>query len=158
MPTLYILCGPSGSGKTTWAKDFIKEHQDTEDIRYVSRDDIRFYLLNPEDEYFAHENEVFWRFMTTIRQTLIDGFDCIADATHLNPRSRRKLIHAIDAVYTDYNIVFVSFNVDIDTCLKRNAARIGRSHVPEEAMRSMYQSFIPPGFGEDARVKEVIKV
>ena len=43
MATLYILCGPSGSGKSTWAHAFINEKPE-DDIRYVSRDEIRYSL------------------------------------------------------------------------------------------------------------------
>ena len=57
MATLYILCGPSGCGKTTWAEQFMS---DDEDVRYVSRDEIRFSLLKEGEDYFAHEREIFW--------------------------------------------------------------------------------------------------
>ena len=53
MPTLYIMCGPSGCGKTTWAHNFIKEQHETNDIRYVSRDEIRFSLIKEGEEYFS---------------------------------------------------------------------------------------------------------
>lgn len=56
MPTLYILCGPSGCGKTTWARNFIKEHRD---IRYVSRDEIRFELVDPNESYFRAKRKSF---------------------------------------------------------------------------------------------------
>ena len=49
MPTLYILCGPSACGKTTWAMHYMEEHA-SEDIRYVSRDEIRYSLLQPDDD------------------------------------------------------------------------------------------------------------
>ena len=83
MPILYILCGPSGCGKSTWANQFMNDHN-TDDIRYVSRDEIRFSLVGEDEDYFAHEKEVFRKFSGTIAQTLVDGFDVIADATHLN--------------------------------------------------------------------------
>ena len=157
MPTLYILCGPSGSGKTTWATKFINEHID-DDIRYVSRDDIRFHLIGDDDKYFAREKEVFRKFSATLAQTLCDGFDVIADATHLNEFSRRKLTQAIDMRFKDYEIVYVNFNVNIDTCLERNAQREGRANVPETVIRNMCRDFVPPSLDEDERAKEVIEV
>jgi predicted kinase len=155
MPTLYILCGPSGCGKTTWATNFMKEHND---IRYVSRDEIRFQLVNPDESYFSREKEVFRRFANTIRYTLVDGFDCIADATHLNEFSRRKLTQAIDMYFKDYAIVYVSFNVNVETCIKHNTNREGRANVPETVIRNMCRDFRAPSIDEDERAKEVIEV
>ena len=157
MPILYILCGPSGCGKTTWAENFIKEHQE-DDIRYVSRDEIRFQLVNPDESYFSREKEVFRRFSNTIRHTLVDGFDVIADATHLNEFSRRKLTQAIDMYFKDYEIVYVSFNVNADTCIEHNANREGRANVPETVIRNMCRDFRAPSIEEDERAREVINV
>ena len=156
MPILYILCGPSGCGKTTWAMNFMKEHGN--DIRYVSRDEIRFQLVKPDEDYFSHEKEVFRRFANTIRHTLVDGFDCIADATHLNEFSRRKLTQAIDMYFKDYEIIYVSFNVNVDTCIKHNANREGRANVSETVIRNMCRDFRAPSIEEDERAKGVIEV
>jgi len=155
MPILYILCGPSGCGKTTWAMNFMKEH---DNIHYVSRDEIRFELVKPDESYFSREKEVFRCFANTIRHTLVDGFDCIADATHLNEFSRRKLTQAIDMYFKDYEIVYVSFNVSADTCIEHNANREGRANVPETVIRNMCRDFRTPSIEEDERVKEVIEV
>ena len=154
MPILYILCGPSGCGKTTWAANFIKEYRD---VRYVSRDEIRFELVDPNESYFSREKEVFRRFANTIRLTLVDGFDCIADATHLNEFSRRKLTQAIDMYFKDYEIVYVSFNVNADTCIEHNTNREGRANVPETVIRNMCRDFRAPSLDEDERAKEVIE-
>jgi predicted kinase len=158
MPKLYILCGPSGCGKTTWAANFIKEHRDTDDIRYVSRDEIRFELIDPNKEYFSREKEVFRRFTGYLTQTLVDGFDVIADATHLNEFSRRKLTHAIDIYFKDYEIVYVSFNVNVDVCIEHNAKRTGRANVPEAVIRNMCKDFKAPSLDEDERAINIMEV
>ena len=152
MAKLYILCGPSGCGKSTWAEQFIKDHRETDDIRYVSRDNIRLELLMDGEDYFSHEKAVFRRFIGYIRQTLVDGFDCIADATHLNEFSRRKLTQAIDMQFTDYEIVYVVFDTDADTCVARNENRSGRRYVPENVIRNMCRDFRAPSLDEDERV------
>lgn len=154
-PTLYILCGPAGCGKTTWAFDFM---QCDSDVRYVSRDAIRFSMIGNEEEYFSHEKEVFRRFSGCIAQTLVDGFDCIADATHLNKFSRRKLTQAIDVYFKDYKIVYVSFNVNADICIEHNTNREGRANVPETVIRNMCRDFRAPSLEEDERAKEIINV
>ena len=157
MPTLYILCGIPGSGKSYWAYDYMYKNVDR-DIRYISRDEIRFSIVKEEEDYFSHEKEVFKQFVSLIRQTLIDGLDCIADATHLNEFSRRKLTQAIDMSFTDYEIVYVVFTTNIDTCLERNKDRKGRANVPENVIRNMYRDFRAPSVEEDNRVKEIIEV
>lgn len=159
MPILYIMCGPSGCGKTTWARNFIHENDPLyNNIRDVSRDEIRFSILKDEEDYFSHEKEVFKKFVGTIRQTLIDGFDVIADATHLNQFSRRKLTQAIDMYTTDYKIIYVVFNVDADTCVAHNANRTGRANVPENIIRNMCRDFRAPTKDEDERVIDIIEV
>lgn len=155
MATLYILCGPSGCGKTTWAQEFMNSNSD---VRYVSRDEIRFSMLQEGDDYFAHEKEVFRKFSGTIAQTLIDGFDVIADATHLNELSRKKLTRALDRIYIDYEIKYVVFYTSYTECCVHDALREGISHVGPEVIQGMFRSFNAPTLKEDARAIEVIEV
>ena len=156
MPILYILCGPSGCGKTTWASTF--SGTIIKDCTCVSRDDIRLALLKDGEDYFSHEKEVFKQFVKAIVANLIAGRDCIADATHLNEFSRRKLTQAIDMYFKDYEIVYVSFNVNADTCIEHNANREGRANVPETVIRNMCRDFRAPSLDEDERAKEIINV
>lgn len=153
-PTLYILCGPAGCGKSTWAHKYMEAHPE---VRYVSRDEIRFNLVKQDEHYFSHEKQVFSKFSGTIAQTLIDGFDVIADATHLNMTSRKKLTNAIDRHFTKYDIIYVVFNVPLTTCITRNAKRSGRTNVPNEVIENMYEQFRAP-IAEDMRYKDYIRV
>ena len=157
MSKLYILCGPSGSGKSTWAHKFINEHEN-EDIRYVSRDAIRLSILKDREDYFSHEKDVFRKFVGTIANTLIDGFDTVADATHLNMFSRLKLMQALDRYTHDYEVIYVVFHTDADICIERNKNRTGRANVPENIIRNMCRDFREPTYDEDDRVKEIINV
>lgn len=155
MATLYILCGPSGCGKTTWAREFMS---DDEDVRYVSRDEIRFSMLKEDEDYFAHEKEVFHKFSSTIAQTLVDGFDAIADATHLNETSRKKLTRAIDEYTTDYSITYVVFYTPIQKCYENDATRTGIRYVGEQVIQGMFRSFKAPTLKEDSRAIKIIEV
>ena len=156
MATLYILCGPSGSGKSTWASTY--EGTITKRCSYISRDDIRLSIIKDEEDYFSHEKEVFRRFTSEIVKALKIGVDVIADATHLNMFSRCKLMQALDMYTRDYEIVFVVFDVDADTCVERNKARTGRRNVPENVIRNMCRDFRAPTKDEDERVIDIIEV
>ena len=154
MPILYILCGPSGSGKSTWAQtDERMKH-----CVYISRDNIRLSIIKNDEEYFSREKEVFKQFVKEIADNLINGYDCIADATHLNMFSRCKLMQALDRYIRDYNIIFVVFHTDADTCVERNKAREGRRYVPENIIRNMCRDFRMPTKDEDDRVIDIIEV
>lgn len=153
MHTLYIMCGPSGCGKTTYAKKMMENQK----VAYVSRDEIRYSILKEGEDYFSHEKEVFKRFVSSIIHYLPYD-DVIADATHLNEFSRRKLTQAIDMYTTDYKIVYVVFNINADTCIARNANRTGRANVPENIIRNMCRDFRAPTKDEDERVIDIIEV
>ena len=155
MPTLYILCGPPGCGKTSWAASV---RRNARTWAYVSRDEIRFSLVEENDDYFSKEKLVFHLFVMKIIDLLLQGYNTIADATHLNEFSRRKLTQAIDTYTTDYKIVYVVFNTDVETCVERNNSREGRTHVPENVIRNMCRNFQPPTRSEDERIVNIIEV
>ena len=53
MTTLVLMIGVPGSGKSTWIQNRLTE----KDV-WVSRDTIRYCLLEEDDDYFAKEDEV----------------------------------------------------------------------------------------------------
>lgn len=152
MKDLVILCGIPGSGKTTWA------HQQKR-AKVISRDDIRMKLVKNDEDYFAHETEVFDEFIKRIRKAIYSkdiSYDTvIADATHLNYPSRTKLLTNIfnnsnlsEKNLINYknlpNIHFFCFYTPLETCLKRNAKRNGRARVPDDIIINMYKRFSKP--------------
>ena len=143
-PILYMLVGAPGSGKSTWAHNF------AQNLQYVSRDEIRFGLLKEGEDYFSHEEEVFENFATTIQSSLMNGNNVIADATHLNMASRKKLTNYIDKNFKDYNIVYIIFMASADVCIKHNANRTGRERVPDDVIRRM-RAYMTVPLGEDKR-------
>lgn len=146
-PTLYILIGIPGCGKSTFADHF----QNGINTVWISRDKIRFKIIKEDEEYFSHESEVFQKFVDNIVFSLKDGLNVIADATHINMSSRRKLTYAIDKKFNNYKIVYVIFDTSFDICLARNNAREGRACVPEQVMKNMYKDFRIPREDEDIR-------
>ena len=152
-PILYIMCGPPGCGKSTFANEFMQKLSiEGIDKRIcISRDAIRFSMLKEGEDYFSHEKEVFQLFVHTITSQLQDGVCVIADATHLDMYSRKKLTYAIDQTISDYDIVYIVFDTPLETCIERNALRFGRMRVPEEIIRNMHDKFRHPRDDEDSR-------
>mgnify|MGYP002623180416 CR=1 FL=1 len=138
---LYLMCGIPGSGKSTWCYKFL-DYED-ENAAYISRDKIRFSYLKDEDEYFSKEDEVFTTFVSSISDTIdTDKIENIlVDATHLNEKSRNKVLKYLDLDCV--NVIPVNFLVDFDLALERNNLREGRSCVPYSSLLSMYNAFRP---------------
>lgn len=148
MSILYILCGIPGSGKTFWANNFLKTHPE---VQYISRDAIRFKLLETNDDYFAKEKKVFNIFSTQITALLRSGQSVIADATHISVPSRAKLVNSIvnrGLTLEDFSIEFIFINTSLDRCMKNNELRAGREYVPKSVLRRMWHQFEPPTVNE----------
>lgn len=143
MSKLLLLCGIPGSGKSTWVSKFIDENNAV----VVSRDEIRFSLLQEDEDYFSHEKEVTERFYKTIHELLEAGqYDyVIADATHNTPRSRADALREIGAhLIEGVEIIPVYFNVPVEVCKYRNSLREGRARVPDEVIERMGRQRVKP--------------
>lgn len=142
MNDLYVIVGLPGSGKSTIAQ---KVKNTLKDTIIVSRDSVRFSMVNKEDQYFAKEKEVFKTYINKINQYLSEGYNVIADATHLNAASRNKLLKNVHG----YNeLIAVVADTPIENCLKRNLKRSGREKVPDEVIKNMANNFHKPSFKE----------
>lgn len=152
-PILYIMCGAPSSGKSTWAKNFVNESSN--DVKYISRDEIRFSLLKNGEPYFLHEKEVYKKFVNAISQALTDNNDVIADATHLNFHSRFKLFNALHTKGIEFNTICVCCVTELHECIERNMKRSGRARVPDEVLKDMYNNLDWPTIDEDESIKEI---
>lgn len=142
MATLYVVCGIPGAGKSTW----LQNHVDTNQKQVlVSRDLIRYKLINDDESYFAKENEVWKEFIKQINYFLKEGYDVFADATHINKGSRRKLLKEI---YIECKKEAIHINTPVSICLERNSKREGRECVPSNAINRMYSQFEEPDLEE----------
>ena len=141
---LFLMMGAPGSGKSTWLnKNAIR----IGDI-IVSRDAIRFTLLEDGEDYFAHENEVYNDFVDIICNALEDDniSRVFADASHLNQKSRNKILNSIRSKInlTDIDINVIWLKTTLQTCIDRNSLRDGRANVPVGTIESMWKSQSAP--------------
>lgn len=142
--TLWLMCGAPGSGKTWFAKNKLMKDYGWD---YISRDEVRFSIIKDNEEYFSHETAVFNEFVEKIAIALDWGHDnVIADATHLNWGSRRKLLKALskNCVLEDVDVIPVVIDAKLEDVFEHNKLRDGRAQVPEETIRRMYNSISDP--------------
>jgi predicted kinase len=126
--TLVVLCGPAGCGKSTFAaKHFLA-------TQTVSSDACRALVSDdPANQAISHHAFDLMYFIIEKRLTL--GRLTVADATNLDRRDRRALIKL--ARWFDFNAAAVIFNIPLEICLARNAARTRK--VPEDALRRQFE-------------------
>ena len=139
------MIGTPGSGKSTFADNMIS---DDPTISWVSRDIIRFLMVDENEAYFSKEKEAFKEFIRQIKKDLNER-DVIADATHLHPRSRAKLFNALSIDKNKTKVIAVVMRTPLDECIRRNELRKGtRRYVPVDAVRRMFNSFVEPTYEE----------
>jgi len=150
---LYIMCGIPGSGKSTYAKTYLTN------TLYVSRDEIRFKLVKEDEDYFSKENEVFDTFIAKINEGLRQSLDVVADATHLNSKSRLKLLACLELDKTKTEVIVIVMNTPLSICLEHNENRKGtRSYVPREVIKKMSYAFRIPNYEECCGLIDTIKI
>lgn len=153
--TLLLMSGPSGAGKSYWAKNFGAKHK----TEYISRDTVRFSMVGENEEYFSKEDDVFKEWIRQIQEALDNATDetyVIADATHLNEKSRNKTLDHLNL--EDVEIWCVFANPGAETCLAHNEGREGRSYVPRSVIRRMCFQYEPPHSGERYPYANILEI
>lgn len=155
---VFLLSGPSGVGKSTYVKSRIANYGGI----CISRDEVRFEMLNDGDDYFAHEDDVFKEWIRQC-QEVIDGNeynDIYIDATHISDRSRAKTISHLKIDWNNVMLICVRFVVPIDLAKYRNSLREGRAKVPNSVIENMYRNFSYPStrYGWAPRFDEVWEI
>lgn len=146
MSNFYVMCGIAGSGKSTWIKNHLATLKGYTAV--ISRDDIRFMMVNEDEEYFSREKQVFKKFIEDLKDGLENCDNVIADATHLNLASRTKLLRNLSSSLKNVNIYAIVINTPVEDCLKQNATRRGRRFVPEDQIVAMNKRLTIPTFEE----------
>ena len=146
---LVVMVGPPGCGKTTFIKNQSLKGN------HISRDKIRFSLLEDGETYFGKEDLVFKEYVKQIQESLDAGCRTYADATHLNEKSRDKVLNRLNL--ENATLCAVNFIVPLAECIRRNDLREGRAKVPRSVIRRMHFSFVPVNI-TDKRFSEIINV
>lgn len=151
---LKVMVGVPGSGKSTWIEQEVAQLEDDHRTTcVVSRDFVRKSLLSDHDGYFDKETEVFNEFVRQINEAMELGIDVVfADATHISPASRAKLLGRL-AADPHTKLTFEVIDVPLDIAIKRNAQRSGFARVPDSAIKNMKRGFSIPAEKEFPKTK-----
>jgi predicted kinase len=153
MADLFLMSGVPGAGKSTFLKNY--SFEGTTEI--ISRDEIRFSLIKDDEPYFGKEKEVWQEFVRKAKESLKTNDNTVLDATHINKASRFKILTALAPALKDVYVCAIVLPRPLETLLEQNNKRSGRSYVPEDAIKNMYENFTVPsseeGFDEIIVVK-----
>jgi len=120
MQTVYVLIGAPACGKTHWAVRNASRLGAVILSADVVRDAIRRAGGDPFDG-----DRVFAELGRRLKEQMASGASVIVDATHWQRAYRAYAVNAARAA--GVRVVGVWFDVPLETCLQRNAGRIGAS-------------------------------
>lgn len=141
---LILMMGISGCGKSCVARKFTEIFRDS---IIISRDAIRFSLLSDEDSYFKKEKQVFKNYVTLAQTAIECQINKIyLDATHLNRKSRDKILRPLAPLLHSYgyDVDIIYVHTPIETAIERDAKRTGRMCVGEKVIREQFTSLELP--------------
>lgn len=152
---LYIGVGVSGVGKSTWIKNRIAQNGGA----YISRDEIRYSMLQPGDNYFDNEKEVVNTFCAIAQDNIDNGVEkeIYLDATHLSPKSRRKVLSRLNLQNVE-KVILLYFNIPTEIAIQRNAQRTGMACVPEGVIIGMAKSLFIDFENKEDNVDEIWEI
>lgn len=145
-PRLIVLIGLPGSGKSYWAAE--------QKLTVISSDEMRGTLIDDPANQTIH-GRVFasMRYLLRHRLELQRPVTCV-DATNLTRRDRKAWIKLAEMYGALPEAVY--FDIDVEECIRRNAAR--NRIVPEDAIRMMADKLTPPSRDEGFAQIAVIRV
>jgi predicted kinase len=129
-----ILIGVPGSGKSTWAKDFVKSH---DNWTRVSRDDFRDMLKNSGVVENKVENIINELVDATIEQSLLKKMNVIVDNTNLKEKYIQTIIEKFKY---SADIEYQVFDVSLDKAIERDRNRTEKT-VGKHIISKMYKDY-----------------
>lgn len=137
---LLIFCGIPGSGKTTIARLVAKADPTAV---HIQTDTIRAMIAAPT--FSPSESDLVYSAAVAVAKKALDADRMvILDATFGSKARRDKTLEPLTGHYSRVDFVYVV--CDLQTALRRNAARGGREAVPEDTVTDILTNFDdPPG-------------
>jgi predicted kinase len=129
VPVVAVLVGLQASGKTTFCRNVLGSH----------------YVQVSKDQ-FPNARHRQRRQLGLLSEALAAGRDVVVDNTNPSPVEWRPLIAA--ARQASAYVVAYWFPPDLDGSMERNAARDGRSRVPEVGVRAVLARLVCPGLAD----------
>lgn len=140
---MIVLVGPPASGKSTWAKEFMKTHENTHVI--VCRDSIRentgIYWLKNDANNRNRESYITDVEHVAVESAISHGFIPIIDATNLNDKA--KEYHKTIAERYGLEIEYKHFYVPFKEAVERDAERAknGGHFCGKSVIKRFYQNY-----------------
>jgi len=139
-PQIVILIAPSGAGKSTFAKEFIRNNPS-----YVclNADTLRGVIGENESDQLINAR-VFSVLTDMTKYFMKLGNNILVDNTNYNLRNRKTFVDLGKANY--YEVIAVTFDTDLATCLIRNESRERR--VPLDVLHRQFDNYEKPTIEE----------
>src|SRR6266702_998083 len=134
-----ITRGLPASGKTTHARAWVAE--DRAHRARINRDDIRGMVDEGVFKAGVTEPRIIAARDAAVLALLRKGVDVINDDCNLPQRVARDLARLARRAGADFDVVDLT-RVDLDECLRRDAARTDKAPVGEAVIRSMHARFL----------------
>lgn len=147
-PTLALLVGPPGCGKSTYAKRYVRGHDNTV---YLSSDQIRQELYGDESIQ-DNPGQVFALMQARAVEALRSWQNVVYDATNMTRKDRAGIIAACPKfVKIEVHVVWAP----IETCIERDAAR--ERTVGKKVIDKMLKRFQAPYYDEGIDEIKVVR-
>ncbi len=139
MTKLIVTRGLPASGKSTYAHAWVAE--DRAHRARINRDDLRDMVHNGAWVGGVTEPQIVVARDAAILALLAKGVDIINDDTNLPQRVARDLARLAWRAGADFEVKDFT-GVDLDECLRRDAARTDKPPIGEAVIRSMHARFL----------------
>lgn len=144
---LLVTRGLPASGKTTWARGWVDA--DLAGRARVNRDDLRRMLHGRWIGTPEQETTVTCLQHGAVTRLLRTGTDVIVDDTNLRPDVMQGWHEFADILGVTVELKDFS-DVDLEECVRRNAARSGADRVPEMVIRDMHFKYLAGQVGTES--------